>query len=47
MIFDNSKLGGVVPDYVATIRLEHAALEIIACMIRIRPSRSRTAILMR
>jgi hypothetical protein len=29
MIFDNSKLRSVVPDYVATITLEHAAREII------------------
>ena len=30
MIFDNSKLRSVVPDYVATITLEQAAPEIIA-----------------
>jgi len=30
MIFDNSKLRSVVPDYVATIALEQAAPEIIA-----------------
>ena len=29
MIFDNSKLRSVVPDYVATITLEQAAPEII------------------
>jgi hypothetical protein len=29
MIFDNSKLRSVVPDYVATITLEQAAQEII------------------
>jgi hypothetical protein len=45
MIFD-SKLGGILKYCLATISVEHAALKIIAGMIRVCPNRTWTALVM-
>jgi hypothetical protein len=43
MIFETRSSAAACRTCLATIPLEHAAFEIIACKIRIRHSRSRTA----